>query len=184
MAIPMDTRYCPGSSASIRMLSRFKVNQVSYTPRMTLIFATWVFHCAMTFPCSWQKCTSDNSAAGNARDQYLLKQEKQEDRHSSIDNRQRGGVRFSKLRLRNGLMTRPRKALISLADTPYYHITSRCVPKALRGAGSASRFSLWGGSLLRTELRTPAAMGRGSHTPALLAVRNRCLRLRRHEDIS
>ncbi len=26
-------------------------------------------------------------------------------------------------------MTRPRKVLISLADTPYYHITSRCVAK-------------------------------------------------------
>ena len=64
-------------------------------------------------------------------------------------------------------MTRPRKALISLADTPYYHIISRCVPKALaslmgqalpkalaslmgqalpkalRGAGSASRIPVW-----------------------------------------
>jgi hypothetical protein len=40
-------------------------------------------------------------------------------------------------------MTRPGKALISLADTPYYHITSRCVPKALRGAGSTQSTS-WG----------------------------------------
>jgi hypothetical protein len=40
-------------------------------------------------------------------------------------------------------MTRPTSELISLADTPYYHITSRCVPKALRGAGSAAIISSW-----------------------------------------
>ena len=39
--------------------------------------------------------------------------------------------------------------MISLADTPCYHITSRCVPKTLRGAGSALRISVRGGSLLR-----------------------------------
>ena len=48
-------------------------------------------------------------------------------------------------------MTRLGKASISLTDTPYYHITSRCVPKALRGAGSTPCFFVRGRPLLRPE---------------------------------
>ena len=33
-------------------------------------------------------------------------------------------------------LTRPRNQLVSLADTPNYHVVSRCVPNTLRGAGS------------------------------------------------
>jgi len=40
-------------------------------------------------------------------------------------------------------MTTARGKLISLNDTTYYHCISRCVPKALRGAGSTTRLSMW-----------------------------------------
>jgi hypothetical protein len=40
-------------------------------------------------------------------------------------------------------MTRPGKALISLADAPYYRITSRCVPKALASAKALASLMGW-----------------------------------------
>ena len=52
------------------------------------------------------------------------------DRHSSIYNHLFDDEIFSHLRQRIGLMTQLRKALISLADTPYYHITPRCERRA------------------------------------------------------
>ena len=67
-------------------------------------------------------------------------------------------------------MTRPRKVLISLADTPYYHITSRCVPKALRGAGSAPCISVWRRPLFRPELRTSTTMNRIRLLSSLFAI--------------
>ncbi len=39
-------------------------------------------------------------------------------------------------------MPKARKTQVSLEATPYYHCTSHCVPKALRGAGSSTRLSL------------------------------------------
>ena len=44
------------------------------------------------------------------------------DTHSQIDMEYSLSVEFSFFRQRNRLMTRAGKALISLADTPYYHI--------------------------------------------------------------
>jgi hypothetical protein len=70
-------------------------------------------------------------------------------------------------------MTRPRKILISLADTPYYHITS-----PLR----APRLSMRCRSLLGPELRTSAAMGCRSDPTAVVTFRHRCLCLFRDEQ--
>ena len=42
-------------------------------------------------------------------------------------------------------MTLARKKLISLDDTPYYHYVCRCVPKSLRGVGSAACLSVGDG---------------------------------------
>lgn len=42
-------------------------------------------------------------------------------------------------------MPQARKTQIAIESTPYYHCTSRCVPKTLRGAGSPPSLSLWAG---------------------------------------
>jgi hypothetical protein len=67
-------------------------------------------------------------------------------------------------------MTRARRELISLEPTLYYYCVSRCVPKALRGAGSAARFSVWGRSLLAAEFRQSKAMDSGSVEIAIRCV--------------
>ncbi len=40
-------------------------------------------------------------------------------------------------------MPKARKTQVSIEAPPYYHCISRCVPKALRGAGSPLCFFVW-----------------------------------------
>ena len=49
-------------------------------------------------------------------------------------------------------MTRDRKELIAIEDTPYYHCISRCVPNTLRGAGSTACVPMWRGLSERAKL--------------------------------
>ncbi len=49
-------------------------------------------------------------------------------------------------------MPNARKTQVSIEATPYYHCISRCVPKALRGAGSTPCFFMWKRLPIRTGL--------------------------------
>ena len=67
-------------------------------------------------------------------------------------------------------MTRPRSSLISLADTPWYHVVNRCVRRAFlcgRDAVSGQSFEHRRG-WIETRIRELASVLNNKRTPTLI----------------